>query len=55
MNKPSKVIYYLTGMGGRLATGLGQALLDKGLDVTGRELTGEFWAAAGFADTNLSE
>jgi len=29
-------------MGGRLATGLGQALLDKGLDVTGRELTGEF-------------
>jgi hypothetical protein len=29
-------------MGGRLATGLGQALLDKGLDVTGRELTGDF-------------
>jgi hypothetical protein len=29
-------------MGGRLATGLGQALLDKGLDITGRELVGEF-------------
>ena len=29
-------------MGGRLETGLGQALLSKGLDVTGRELTGEF-------------
>ena len=42
LNKPSKVIYYLTGMGGRLDSGLGQALLDKGLDVTGRELTGEF-------------
>ena len=38
----TKSVYYLTGMGGRLATGLGQALLDKGLDVTGRELTGEF-------------
>lgn len=35
-------VYYLTGMGGRLDTGLGQALLSKGLDVTGRELTGEF-------------
>ena len=29
-------------MGGRLETGLGQALLSKGLDVTGRELVGEF-------------
>ena len=29
-------------MGGRLSTGLGQALLDKGLDLTGRELTGAF-------------
>ena len=29
-------------MGGSLETGLGQALLSKGLDVTGRELTGEF-------------
>ncbi len=38
----TKSVYYLTGMGGRLATGLGQALLNKGLDLTGRELTGEF-------------
>jgi hypothetical protein len=29
-------------MGGRLDTGLGQALLAKGFDVTGRELVGEF-------------
>ncbi len=29
-------------MGGRLDSGLGQALLDKGLAVTGRELVGEF-------------
>ena len=29
-------------MGGRLETGLGQALLAKGFDVTGRELVGEF-------------
>ena len=42
LNKPSKVIYYPTGMGGRLDSGLGQALLDKGLAVTGRELVGEF-------------
>ena len=35
-------VYYLTGMGGRLDTGLGQALLAKRVDVTGRELVGEF-------------
>jgi hypothetical protein len=29
-------------MGGRLETGLGQALLAKGFDLTGRELVGEF-------------
>jgi hypothetical protein len=29
-------------MGGELRTGLGQALLSKGLDVTGRETRGEF-------------
>ena len=38
----SSEIYYLTGMGGRLDSGLGQALLTKGFDVTGRELIGEF-------------
>ena len=38
----SSEVYYLTGMGGRLDSGLGQALLGKGLDVKGRELVGEF-------------
>ena len=35
-------VYYLTGMNGRLDTGLGQGLQSKGLEVTGRELVGEF-------------
>lgn len=35
-------VYYLTGMGGRLDHGLGKALSDRGLDVVGRELVGEF-------------
>ena len=35
-------VYYLTGMGGRLDTGLGQALLSRGLEIAGRELIGEF-------------
>jgi hypothetical protein len=35
-------VYYLPGMGGRLSTGLGLALLSKGFTVQGRELTGEF-------------
>ena len=38
----SSLVYYLTGMGRRLDSGLGQALKSKGLDVTGRELVGEF-------------
>jgi hypothetical protein len=37
-----KSIYYLTGMGGQLDAGLGQALLSRGYHVTGRELVGEF-------------
>lgn len=32
----------MTGMGGRLQTGLGHGLLDKGFQVEGRELFGEF-------------
>jgi pimeloyl-ACP methyl ester carboxylesterase len=36
------LVYYLTGMGGRLATGLGQAILNRGFDVAGRELVDEF-------------
>ena len=38
----SHPIYYLTGMGGTLHTGLGKAILDRGFDVTGRQLSGEF-------------
>jgi alpha-beta hydrolase superfamily lysophospholipase len=35
-------VYYLTGMGGRLDTGLGQGLLSRGFEIAGRELVGEF-------------
>ena len=37
-----KTIYYLPGHGGRLGTGLGEALLARGYDVSGRETVGEF-------------
>ncbi len=37
-----KLIYYLTGMGGRLAEGLGSALSARGFELDGRELSGEF-------------
>ena len=38
-------VYYLTGMGGRLDTGLGQGLLRRGFEIAGRELVGssESW------------
>jgi alpha-beta hydrolase superfamily lysophospholipase len=35
-------VYYLTGMGGRLDTGLGQGLLSRGFEIAGRELVDEF-------------
>ena len=35
-------IYYLPGFGGRLGTGLGEALLSRGYGVTGRETVGDF-------------
>lgn len=38
----NKTVYYLTGMGGRLDKGLGRGLLDKGFNVKGRELYGDF-------------
>ena len=38
----NKTVYYLTGMNGRLSTGLGEALLSRGVDVTGRELVDDF-------------
>jgi hypothetical protein len=34
--------YYLTGLNGHLAKGLGEALLSRDVDVSGRELVGEF-------------
>jgi predicted alpha/beta hydrolase family esterase len=38
----TKTVYYLTGMNGRLDSGLGSALLNRGCDVVGRELVGVF-------------
>jgi hypothetical protein len=35
-------IYCLPGRGGQLGTGLGQALLDRGFGITGRETRGDF-------------
>ena len=35
-------IYYLPGHGGRLTTGLGEALTQRGLSIFGRETVGEF-------------
>lgn len=40
--KSTETVYYLPGHGGLISTGLGQALLDRGFDVTGRETVGEF-------------
>ena len=37
-----KTIYYLPGHDGRLGTGLGEALLSRGYNVSGRETVGEF-------------
>jgi hypothetical protein len=38
----ANLIYYLPGWAGHLSTGLGQALMDRGFDVTGRETRGDF-------------
>ena len=38
----NKTVYYLTGMGGRLHTGLGQGLLSRDCKIVGRELVDEF-------------
>lgn len=35
-------IYYLTGRGGELDKGLGKALLDRGFNIKGREMSGTF-------------
>lgn len=44
----AETVYYLPGWGGLISTGLGQALLERGYDVTGRETLGEF-KSAGFS------
>lgn len=36
------LIYYLPGWGGRLETGLGEGLAERGFDIAGRETRGEF-------------
>ena len=46
--KTPETVYYLPGWGGLLSTGLGQALLERGYDVTGRETVGDF-KSLGFA------
>lgn len=46
--KEVETVYYLPGWGGLLSTGLGQALLERGYDVTGRETVGDF-KSLGFA------
>jgi hypothetical protein len=40
--KKTQTVYYLPGYGGLISTGLGQALLERGFDVTGRETVGDF-------------
>ena len=37
-----QTIYYLLKFGGQLATGLGQGLMDRGFDLTGRDTRGDF-------------
>jgi hypothetical protein len=38
----ARTVYYLPGHGGRLETGLGQGLCDRGWSVTGRQTLGDF-------------
>lgn len=38
----NQVVYYLPGHGGRLATGLGVGLAQRGWDIAGRETVGDF-------------
>jgi pimeloyl-ACP methyl ester carboxylesterase len=45
----AQVLYYLPGHGGRITHGLGQALVDRGYQVVGRETLGDF-KKLGFRD-----
>ena len=38
----TSTIYFLPGWGGQFKTGLGQALISRGFDITGRETKGDF-------------
>ena len=42
LSNPERVLYYLPGYGGRIDSGLGQALLARGWSVTGRATVGDF-------------
>jgi pimeloyl-ACP methyl ester carboxylesterase len=42
MDPNRTTFYYLPGYGGRVHTGLGQALLSRGVDLAGRETVGDF-------------
>ena len=42
MQITGQTVYYLPGYGGRVHTGLGQALMNRGASLAGRETTGEF-------------
>ncbi len=48
-NSNNNTVFYLPGAGGQLVTGLGQALRDRGFNVTGRETRDEF-RRLGFED-----
>jgi hypothetical protein len=42
MQITGSTVYYLPGYGGRMHTGLGQALMNRGASLAGRETTGDF-------------
>jgi len=48
-----RTVYYLPGWGGRLATGLGAAIAQRGFDIAGRETRGEFKDAGFTAQVNM--
>ena len=52
MNASRTTFYYLPGYGGRVHTGLGQALLSRGVDLAGRGVGAEqdFFGAGGRLD-----
>ena len=49
----TETIYYLTGRGGQLNTGVGEGLLDRGVSLAGREMSGDFMKLAFQAQLDL--